>query len=93
MHQRAQRELVMTRETADAELDGFLGSASTWVAWTLWELVRQHGAIALTLDDRHGTLYVSSRGRRRIETFRRGADRTWSFTLGLAARHLGKGMK
>ena len=93
MHQRAQRELVMTQETSDAQLDGFLGSASTWVAWTLLELVRQHGAIALTLDEMHGTLYVSSRGRRRIETFRRGADSKWLFTLGLAARHLGKRMK
>lgn len=82
MHQRTQRELAMTQETSDPELNGFLGSASTWVAWTLCELVRQQGPIALTLDDMHGTLYVSSRERRRIETFRRGADGTWLFTLG-----------
>ena len=85
-----QRELVVTQETSDAELDGLLGSASTWVAWTLCELVRQHGAIVLTLDDMHGTLYVSSRGRHRIETFHRGSDGRWSFSLGLAAHHLGK---
>jgi hypothetical protein len=37
----------MTQEISDAELAGFLGSGSTWVAWTLDELVRRHGAIAL----------------------------------------------
>lgn len=90
MHTRPHRELTVTPETTDEELDRFLGPPSTWVAWTLCELAHQHGRLVLTLDEKHDSLYVASKGRKRIETFHRGPDRTWVFTLGLAARHLKK---
>ncbi len=88
LHTRPYRELTVTVETTDEALDRFLGPPSTWVAWTLSQLAHQHGRLVLTLDETHDTLYVASKGRKRIETFHRGPDGMWLFTFGLAPRHL-----